>query len=156
MLSGSVYNAAFCSALVVEVQLCLMKNSVSPRKILWRSRHARLNAVPHTGRLVCCALRVRPVTPHQLCLAHSLYRNRPIYLGRERCKDDSLQVPEGVDPMKVITNAMDKYKVEIAGGLGPSAGKVWRVGILGYNAQPQNIQLVLDVFREGLQQQGYL
>lgn len=67
-----------------------------------------------------------------------------------------MQVPEGIDPMKVITNAMDKYKVEIAGGLGPSAGKVWRVGILGYNAQPQNISLVLDVFREGLQQQGYL
>lgn len=71
-------------------------------------------------------------------------------------KSDCLQVPEGIDPMKVITNAMDKYKVEIAGGLGPSAGKVWRVGILGYNAQPQNIQLVLDVFREGLKQQGYL
>lgn len=67
-----------------------------------------------------------------------------------------LQVPEGIDPMKVIANAMDKYKVEIAGGLGPSAGKVWRVGILGYNAQPQNIQIVLDVIREGLKQQGYL
>jgi alanine-glyoxylate transaminase / serine-glyoxylate transaminase / serine-pyruvate transaminase len=67
-----------------------------------------------------------------------------------------LQVPEGVDAVKVITNAMDKYKVEIAGGLGPSLGKVWRVGILGYNAQPQNIQLVLDVFRDGLKQQGKL
>lgn len=65
-------------------------------------------------------------------------------------------MPEGIDPMKVIANAMDKYKVEIAGGLGPSAGKVWRVGILGYNAQPQNIQIVLDVIREGLKQQGYL
>lgn len=51
---------------------------------------------------------------------------------------------------------MDKYKVEIAGGLGPSIGKVWRVGILGYNAQPQNIQLVLNVFRDGLKQQGKL
>lgn len=67
-----------------------------------------------------------------------------------------VQVPEGVDAVKVITNAMDKYKVEIAGGLGPSLGKVWRVGILGYNAQPQNIQLVLDVFRDGLKQQGKL
>jgi alanine-glyoxylate transaminase / serine-glyoxylate transaminase / serine-pyruvate transaminase len=67
-----------------------------------------------------------------------------------------MQVPDGVDAMKVITNAMDKYKVEIAGGLGPSVGKVWRVGILGYNAQPQNIQLVLDIFRDGLKQQGKL
>jgi alanine-glyoxylate transaminase / serine-glyoxylate transaminase / serine-pyruvate transaminase len=68
----------------------------------------------------------------------------------------AMQVPDGVDAMKVITNAMDKYKVEIAGGLGPSVGKVWRVGILGYNAQPQNIQLVLDIFRDGLKQQGKL
>jgi alanine-glyoxylate transaminase / serine-glyoxylate transaminase / serine-pyruvate transaminase len=65
-------------------------------------------------------------------------------------------VPEGVDFAKVIANAMDKYKVEIAGGLGPSAGKAWRVGLLGYNAQPQNVQLVLDVFRDGLEQQEFL
>lgn len=69
---------------------------------------------------------------------------------------NTITVPEGVDAVKVITNAMDKYKVEIAGGLGPSLGKVWRVGILGYNAQPQNIQLVLEVFRDGLKQQGKL
>jgi alanine-glyoxylate transaminase / serine-glyoxylate transaminase / serine-pyruvate transaminase len=67
-----------------------------------------------------------------------------------------MQVPEGVDAAKLIANAMDKYKVEIAGGLGPSLGKVWRVGILGYNAQPQNIQLVLHMFRDGLKQQGKL
>ena len=32
--------------------------------------------------------------------------------------------------MALCKNAMDKYCVEIAGGLGPSAGKVWRVGIM--------------------------
>ena len=67
----------------------------------------------------------------------------------------ALQVPENVDAVHVVNNCMDKYKVEIAGGLGPSAGKVWRVGILGFNAQPQNIQLVLDAMRDGLKQQGY-
>ena len=40
------------------------------------------------------------------------------------------QVPEGVDCLALCKNAMDKYSVEIAGGLGPSAGKVWRVGIM--------------------------
>ena len=40
------------------------------------------------------------------------------------------QVPEGVDCLALSKNAMDKYSVEIAGGLGPSAGKVWRVGIM--------------------------
>ena len=42
-----------------------------------------------------------------------------------------------------------------AGGLGPSAGKVWRVGIMGYNARPANIELVLAAFRDGLKKQGW-
>ena len=35
-----------------------------------------------------------------------------------------------MDWAKLIANAMSKYNVEIAGGLGPSAGKVWRVGLM--------------------------
>lgn len=41
-----------------------------------------------------------------------------------------LQVPDGVDWAAVVKNAMEKSSVEIAGGLGPTAGKVWRVGIM--------------------------
>lgn len=41
-----------------------------------------------------------------------------------------VQVPEGVDFATLIQNAMDTYNVEISGGLGPSIGKVWRVGIM--------------------------
>ena len=47
-------------------------------------------------------------------------------LRGQRCE----QVPEGVDALALCKNAMDKYSVEIAGGLGPTAGKVWRVGIM--------------------------
>jgi alanine-glyoxylate transaminase/serine-glyoxylate transaminase/serine-pyruvate transaminase len=50
---------------------------------------------------------------------------------------------------------MQKYNLEIAGGLGPTAGKVWRVGVMGYNAQPMNINLVVTAFKEGLAAQGY-
>lgn len=42
-----------------------------------------------------------------------------------------LQVPEGVDWAKLVANAMAEFNVEIAGGLGPTAGKVWRVGVMG-------------------------
>ena len=34
-----------------------------------------------------------------------------------------VQVPEGVDVPALIKNAMDKYELEIAGGLGPTAGE---------------------------------
>ena len=63
---------------------------------------------------------------------------------------------QGVDWAAVIKHAMDKFGVEISGGLGPSAGQVWRVGIMGYNATDANVQLVLDAFKDGLAAQGKL
>ena len=68
---------------------------------------------------------------------------------------NTIAVPEGIDWAAVIKNSMDKYAVEIAGGLGPSAGKVWRVGIMGYNATDANVALVLDAMRDGLKKQGW-
>ena len=46
--------------------------------------------------------------------------------------------------------------MEIAGGLGPTVGKIWRVGIMGFNAQPQNVAIVLTAIRDGLKKQGFL
>lgn len=45
--------------------------------------------------------------------------------------------------------------VEIAGGLGPSLGKVWRVGVMGFNARPMAAEQVLVAFRRGLVKQGW-
>ncbi|ELU05539.1 hypothetical protein CAPTEDRAFT_164164 [Capitella teleta] len=59
-------------------------------------------------------------------------------------------VPPGVDWKKVADNAMAKYRVEISGGLGATAGKIWRVGLLGYNAEPENVKSVLSALKEGI------
>ena len=72
------------------------------------------------------------------------------------CTVNTIRVPEGVDWAAVCKLAMDKYSVEIAGGLGPTAGQVWRVGLMGYNAHPENVAIVLDAFRDALTQQGFL
>ena len=48
-----------------------------------------------------------------------------------------------------------RYKVEISGGLGAQAGKVWRVGIMGYNATPDNVNRVLRALSEGLKHAGF-
>jgi alanine-glyoxylate transaminase / serine-glyoxylate transaminase / serine-pyruvate transaminase len=45
-------------------------------------------------------------------------------------------VPEGIDWLKLNAYVMDKYRLEIAGGLGPSANICWRIGIMGFNATP--------------------
>lgn len=50
----------------------------------------------------------------------------------------------------------DLYNLEINPGLGPTLGKVWRIGILGHNASDANIALVLEAFRHGLEEQQWL
>lgn len=55
---------------------------------------------------------------------------------------------------KLLGNAMERYSVEIAPGLGPTVGKIFRVGLLGFNAKPANVELVVASFRDGLKQQG--
>ncbi|KAK7070695.1 hypothetical protein SK128_028574 [Halocaridina rubra] len=64
---------------------------------------------------------------------------------------NTIKVPEGLDWMKVVKYFMSKYMVEISGGLGPSAGKVWRVGLMGYNCTPENVDLVLKIMKEALE-----
>ena len=56
----------------------------------------------------------------------------------ERCLVPLSQVPEGIDFLKLNQRAMEKYKLEVAGGLGPTAGKVrstWAVKHLGMASQ---------------------
>lgn len=65
-------------------------------------------------------------------------------------------MPEGIDAPALAKNAMDTFNVEIAGGLGGTVGKVWRVGLMGYNAKIENVESVLGAFRDGLKKQGYL
>ncbi|XP_063848279.1 alanine--glyoxylate aminotransferase-like isoform X2 [Scylla paramamosain] len=68
----------------------------------------------------------------------------------------TIKVPEGVDWMKVTKYFMNKYRVEISGGLGPSAGLVWRVGLMGYNCTSDNVDLVLKIMKEALDQQSII
>lgn len=63
---------------------------------------------------------------------------------------NTIKVPEGVDWKKLVDFAMQTRCIEIAGGLGPTVGKIWRIGIMGYNARPQNVAMTLEAFREGL------
>lgn len=68
---------------------------------------------------------------------------------------NTIKVPAGVDWAALSKHALERYNVEVSGGLGPTVGKVWRVGLMGYNAKPANVVLVLAAFRSGLELQGY-
>jgi len=60
-----------------------------------------------------------------------------------------VKVPEGVDEAAVRAKLLSKG-VEMGGGLGALAGKVWRVGVMGYNAQPERVSRFLDALSETL------
>jgi alanine-glyoxylate transaminase/serine-glyoxylate transaminase/serine-pyruvate transaminase len=68
---------------------------------------------------------------------------------------NTIKVPEGVDWKAVSDYCMQKHLVEISGGLGPTAGKVWRIGVMGNNANIKTISKVLDTFKEALATQGW-
>ncbi|MFQ5435862.1 MAG: hypothetical protein ACE5FD_13370, partial [Anaerolineae bacterium] len=47
----------------------------------------------------------------------------------------TVRVPDGVDPKAVTSRLLNEYNIEIANGLGQLAGKVWRVGLMGFNSR---------------------
>lgn len=59
-------------------------------------------------------------------------------------------IPDGVDGAAVAKQLMDDYNIEIAGGLGDLAGKVWRVGLMGHNARAENVLLLLAALKKVL------
>lgn len=64
-------------------------------------------------------------------------------------------VPKGVDEAKVRQRLLDGPGIEIAGGFGPLAGKVFRIGIMGPLATEDNVQFFLDEFGKALKAEGY-
>ncbi|WP_245805812.1 pyridoxal-phosphate-dependent aminotransferase family protein [Bacillus alkalicellulosilyticus] len=65
----------------------------------------------------------------------------------------SVCIPEGVDDAKVRSGLLDKYGIEIGGGLGELKGKVWRIGLMGYNAKLTNVTLLLAALEDVLSDQ---
>ncbi|XP_063771847.1 alanine--glyoxylate aminotransferase [Pseudophryne corroboree] len=63
----------------------------------------------------------------------------------------TVSVPNGYDWKDIITYIMKNHSIEITGGLGPSSGKVLRIGLMGYNSTKTNVDRVLDALRDALQ-----
>jgi alanine-glyoxylate transaminase / serine-glyoxylate transaminase / serine-pyruvate transaminase len=64
-------------------------------------------------------------------------------------------VPKGVDEAKVRKRLLDDAGIEIAGGFGPLAGKVFRIGVMGPLATEDNVQFFLKEFGKALKAEGY-
>ena len=66
----------------------------------------------------------------------------------------SVRIPAGAEDAKVRGALLREYGIEISGGLGELGGKVWRIGLMGYNAQPKNVLLLLAALQAVLMGQG--
>lgn len=64
-------------------------------------------------------------------------------------------VPEGIDEAAVRRRLLEEFSLEVGAGLGPLAGKVWRVGLMGYASRPENVFLCLRGFERALAELGH-
>ena len=62
----------------------------------------------------------------------------------------TVRIPEGVDGKAFSLHLLNTYGIEVGGGLGALAGKVWRIGLMGYNSQAANVDRLLDLLAEEL------
>ena len=62
----------------------------------------------------------------------------------------TVRIPEGVDGKAFTLHLLNQHGIEVGGGLGALAGKVWRIGLMGYNSQPQNVEKLLNLFETEL------
>lgn len=63
---------------------------------------------------------------------------------------NAVRVPDGVDDVAVRTRLLQTYNIEIGAGLGPLAGKIWRIGLMGASSTPALVTLLLASLRESL------
>lgn len=61
-----------------------------------------------------------------------------------------IRIPAGADDVTVRRRLLEEYGIEIGSGLGPFAGKAWRIGLMGHGATTRNVDLVLAALKEVL------
>ncbi|MDP7385451.1 MAG: alanine--glyoxylate aminotransferase family protein, partial [Nitrospinota bacterium] len=69
---------------------------------------------------------------------------------------NTVTVPKGVDEAAVRKSLLDEFNIEIAGGLGILAGKIWRIGMLGSGATQANVVYFLSALEVIFKRMGYI
>jgi alanine-glyoxylate transaminase/serine-glyoxylate transaminase/serine-pyruvate transaminase len=67
---------------------------------------------------------------------------------------NAVKIPAGADDKAVRGRLLSEYGIEIGGGLGPMAGKTWRIGLMGETCQPRNVLVFLAALEACLNGQG--
>lgn len=66
-----------------------------------------------------------------------------------------VKIPARLDDGKVRRQLLDEFNIEIAGGFGPLKGRLWRIGLMGYSSQKNNVLIFLAALEKVLLDQGF-
>lgn len=67
---------------------------------------------------------------------------------------NAVLVPDGVDEAAVRARLLERFNLELGAGLGELAGKVWRIGLMGYASRPENVYTCLTALESVLGEMG--
>jgi alanine-glyoxylate transaminase/serine-glyoxylate transaminase/serine-pyruvate transaminase len=57
---------------------------------------------------------------------------------------NAVGIPESADDAGVRSRLLREFSIEIGNGLGSLAGKIWRIGVMGHTARPENVDRLLN------------
>lgn len=61
---------------------------------------------------------------------------------------NAIRIPAGMEDVPTRKRLLEDYNIEIGGGLGDFAGKVWRIGLMGYSSSENNVNMVLAALKK--------
>jgi alanine-glyoxylate transaminase/serine-glyoxylate transaminase/serine-pyruvate transaminase len=68
---------------------------------------------------------------------------------------NAVRIPPGVDDVATRRQLLERFGIEIGGGLGAFKGKVWRIGLMGHGSRQTNVLLLLSALEQLLAEQGF-
>jgi alanine-glyoxylate transaminase/serine-glyoxylate transaminase/serine-pyruvate transaminase len=129
------YHHTMCASLVYALREALLMIDEEGLDARW-ARHERHHRVLATG-LEAMGLSLLPPASERLWTLNAV------------------RVPDGVDEAAVRRMLLQTFNLEVGAGLGPLAGKIWRVGLMGASSTPQMVLLFLGALEAALSAQGW-
>ena len=124
------YHHTMCASMIYSLREALMIVEEEGLVARW-NRHER-NHLAFVAGLDEMGLSVLPPPPERLWTLNAV------------------RVPDGVDEAAVRRYLLDHFDMEIGAGLGPLAGKIWRVGLRGSRSTEALVTLCLSALRQAL------
>jgi len=62
----------------------------------------------------------------------------------------TVTVPIGIDEAKIRSYLLNEHNLEIGAGLGALAGKIWRIGLMGFTSNEENVKTFLSAFNDAI------